>query len=69
MEVMMTTLTITLPDDRLAKLQELSARLQVTPEELATTSVAELLTRPDETLQQAVQYVLTKNAELYRQLS
>ncbi len=65
----MMTLTIILPDDRLAQLQELAARLQVTPEELATTSVTELLTRPDETFQQAVQYVLTKNVELYRRLS
>lgn len=65
----MTTLTITLPDDRLAKLQELAARLHVTPEELATTSIAELLTRPDESFQQALRYVLTKNAELYRRLS
>lgn len=65
----MTTLTITLPDDGLAKLQELAARLRVTPEELAITSVAELLTHPDEAFQHAVRYVLTKNADLYRPLS
>ncbi len=65
----MTTLTITLPEDRLIKLQELAARLQVTPEELATTSIEELLTRPDETFQHAANYVLKKNADLYRRLS
>ncbi|HEX6291607.1 MAG TPA: hypothetical protein VFZ66_20655 [Herpetosiphonaceae bacterium] len=65
----MTTLTITLPEDQLAKLQELASRLQVTPEELATTSIEELLTRPDATFQQAVSYVLKKNADLYRRLS
>jgi len=65
----MTTLTITLPDDRLAKLQEMAARLNVTPEELATTSITELLTRPDDTFQQAMSYVLKKNADLYRRLS
>jgi predicted transcriptional regulator len=64
----MTTLTITLPDDRLAKLQEIAARLQVTPDELATTSIEELLTRPDEVLQQALHYVFNKNADLYRRL-
>ena len=65
----MTTLTITLSEERLTQLQEVAARLQVTPEELASISIEELLTRPDETFQQAVSYVLKKNAELYQRLS
>jgi hypothetical protein len=65
----MTTLTITLPEERLIKLQEVAARLQVTPEELASVSIEELLIRPDETFQQAVSYVLKKNAALYRRLT
>ena len=64
----MTTLIITLPADRLAKLQEIAARLQVTPEALAATSIEELLTRPDEMFEQTVSYVLKKNADLYRRL-
>lgn len=63
----MTTLTITLPEDHLIKLQEAAARLQPTPEELASVSVEELLTRPDETFEQAVSYVLQKNKDLYQQ--
>ena len=64
----MTSLTITLPDDRMLKLQEVATRLRVTPEELARLSIEELLVRPEETFQQAVNYVLGKNAELYRRL-
>ena len=65
----MTSLTITLPDDRMLKLQEVAARLRVTPEELARLSIEELLASPEETFQQAVDYVLQKNAELYRRLA
>lgn len=65
----MTSLTITLPDDRMLKLQEVATRLRVTPEELARLSIEELLASPEETFQQAVDYVLKKNAELYRRLA
>jgi hypothetical protein len=64
----MHTLTITLSDDRLAQLQEMAARFGVRPEELIRISVEELLTRPEDAFQRAVQYVLEKNAELYRRL-
>jgi predicted transcriptional regulator len=65
----MTSITITLPEDRLAKLREIAARLNVTPEDLARVSIEELLTRPDETFNQAAEYVLQKNSELYRRLA
>lgn len=65
----MTTITITIPDDRLRKLQEIAARLQVAPEDLVRVSLEELLTRPDETFQRAAHYVLQKNADLYRRLA
>jgi predicted transcriptional regulator len=65
----MTSITITLPEDRLAKLREIAARLNVTPEDLARVSIEELLTRPDETFKQAAEYVLHKNSELYRRLA
>lgn len=51
------------------KLQEVATRLRVTPEELARLSIEELLASPEETFQQAVDYVLKKNAELYRRLA
>ena len=68
-EVRMSTITITLPEDRLVKLKEMAARLGVTPEDLARISIEELLSRPEDAVQRAITYVLTKNAELYRRLA
>ena len=65
----MHTITITLSDDRLAKLQEIAARLHIAPEELARAGVEDLLTHPAEACQRAIDYVLKKNAELYRRLA
>src|SRR5688572_30026813 len=67
-EVTMQTITITLSDDRLAQLQQLAVRFGVQPEDLVRVSVEELLTRPEDAFQRAVQYVLEKNADLYRRL-
>jgi predicted transcriptional regulator len=65
----MHTITITLSNDRLAKLQEIAARFHVSPEELARAGVEDLLGRPEETCQRAIDYVLKKNAELYKRLA
>ncbi|MGE3540673.1 MAG: DNA-binding protein [Candidatus Tectimicrobiota bacterium] len=65
----MHTITITLSDDRIAKLQEIAARLHIAPEELARAAVEDLLARPEETCQRAIDYILQKNAELYRRLA
>lgn len=65
----MSTLTITLPEDRLAKLREIAERFNIKPEDLARVSVEELLTRPEESFQRAADYILDKNAELYRRLA
>ena len=65
----MATLTITLPAEKWAQLQEKANRYQVAPEELLRVSLEELLSRPAEDFQQAMEHVLTKNAELYRRLA
>jgi len=65
----MSTLTITLSDDRLAKLQEIADRFNIKAEDLARVSIEELLTRPEESFQRAADYILHKNAELYRRLA
>lgn len=65
----MKTITIALPDDHLLKLRERAAHFDISPEELVRVSIEELLTQPDETFQDAVEYVLKKNAELYRRLA
>jgi hypothetical protein len=68
-EVTMSAITVTLPDERLIELKEIAANLGVSPEELVRLSVEELLARPDEEFQQAVDKVLQKNKELYKRLA
>jgi len=65
----MDTITIALPDDRWLELKERAERYHVSPEELVRVSVEELLSRPDEAMQDAVEYALKKNAKLYRRLA
>ena len=65
----MAHLTVALPEDRLQELQEIAARYNVSPEALVRVSIEELLTRSDESFRNALDYVLTKNAELYRRLA
>jgi predicted transcriptional regulator len=68
-EVVMTTITIALPEERLQRLKEIASRLGVAPEELVQASLEDLLTRFDQKFEQAADYVLKKNAELYRRLA
>ncbi len=65
----MTTFTITLPDERLKKLEEIAKRFRVAPEELVRASLEELLTRPLDDFQKVVERVLSKNADLYKRLA
>lgn len=65
----MTTIAITLPDDRMRRLEELAHRYEMSPEQLVQASIEELLARPDEEFEQTLTYVLDKNSELYRRLA
>lgn len=65
----MTTITITVSDDRLQQLREVASRLKIAPEELVRASLEELLMRPEEDFRRALAYVLDKNAEVYRRLA
>ena len=65
----MTTITIKLSDERLNKLKQLAVKANVLPDELVQSSVDEWLSGPDEEFQLAVNYLLQKNAELYRRLA
>ena len=65
----MSTITVSLPDERLHALKELSTRLSVSPEELVRVSIEELVSRPEEAFKRAVDYVLEKNAKLYQRLA
>jgi predicted transcriptional regulator len=65
----MTTITVTLSEERLAKLKELAAESGVTPENLLQASVDEWLARQRADFVEAAGYVLQKHAELYRRLA
>jgi predicted transcriptional regulator len=65
----MTTVTIELPDERVHQLETRAAALGVSVEALIQASISELLTRPADEFQETVDYILTKNAELYRRLA
>lgn len=64
----MTMLTIPISDERLQKLKAVAARHQLEPEELIQISIDELINHPEEAVIDAMDYVLNKNAELYRRL-
>ena len=65
----MTTITIPLSDDNLERLRTLADRAGVRPEDLARAGLEEWLSRPGEDFGAAADYVLRKNAELYRRLA
>jgi hypothetical protein len=69
LEADVSTITVALPEERLPKLNEMARQLGVVPAELMRVSIGELLTRPEADFEQAVDYVLRKNAELYRRLA
>ncbi|MBM2804947.1 MAG: hypothetical protein HW419_2840 [Deltaproteobacteria bacterium] len=65
----MSMITVTVSDDRLSKLQEIARRYNITPEDLVRVTIDELIARPEEAFQQAADYVLNKNSELYSRLA
>lgn len=65
----MTTISITLSDERLEQLRKWAERRGLSPEEFLRRRVEQFLEPPDEQFRQAAAYVLQKNAELYRRLA
>ena len=65
----MKVLELNLPEPTVAKLQEAAERLSVSPEELAILSLEEKLAQLDVQFNDAADYVLNKNAELYKRLA
>ena len=65
----MSTITITLSDEKLLALRKLADDLGVKPDELIRLSVDDLITRSDSAFEKAVTKVLEKNAELYERLA
>ena len=65
----MATLTISLSDEEMRRLEALSKRESLTVEQMVRLSVCEFIGQPDDSLHAAGKRVMEKNAELYRGLS
>lgn len=65
----MKTLEIQLPEQTASKLQQVAERLSVSPEQLLVLSIEEKLAQLDEEFRNSADYVLEKNADLYRRLA
>lgn len=65
----MTTLTISLPDEKAEQLKNKAAQRGVPLEEFLATAVDDLLVRSDSKFEVAAERVLNKNNELYNRLA
>lgn len=65
----METITITMPDNRVGRLKEMASDFNVTIEELIRLSIESMLLQPEPAFQQAMDYVLDKNRDLYQRLA
>ena len=65
----MTTLNITINDKVFAQIEASARRDGITPEEWLTQRLEHLLTSGDDDIDRAADYLLNKNAELYRRLA
>ncbi|HMQ55784.1 MAG TPA: DNA-binding protein [Anaerolineae bacterium] len=64
----MSDITVTVPDTQLIQLKEKANRLGITLADLVLLSIEAVLSRPDEDFLKTADYVVRKNAELYRRL-
>jgi antitoxin FitA len=65
----MKVLELQLSEWTASKLQEAAARLSVSPEQLSILSVEEKLAHIEDEFRRSAEYLLQKNADLYRRLS
>jgi antitoxin FitA len=65
----MVTITVRLPDDEAERLSMIASRLHVSAEELVAAGVRDFLGQPEDEVQKAIQYVITKNLDLYKRLA
>ena len=64
----MATLTISLSDEEMRRLEVLGKREGLTVEQMVHLSVRDLVGQPDDAFHAAAKRVMEKNAELYRRL-
>jgi antitoxin FitA len=65
----MVTLTISLSDEEMRRLEVLSKREGLTVEQMVRLGINDFIGQPDESFRTAAKRVMEKNAELYRRLS
>lgn len=65
----MTTVTIELSDEQVLTLEQRAKRLGISLEAILQLSIEDFIARSDDRFDQAVAYVLEKNADLYRRLA
>ncbi|HIK10127.1 MAG TPA: DNA-binding protein [Oscillatoriaceae cyanobacterium M33_DOE_052] len=64
----MKKISITVSDDRLRKIEANATRLGISLEELVLRGFEELANQPEAAFEDAMTYVISKNAELYQRL-
>ncbi len=65
----MSTITLTLRDERLHEIRALAQGTGMTPEEWLQSRIESMLLDPASDFERAAKYVLDKNQELYRRLA
>ena len=65
----MVTITVSVSEDRFQKLQNLARQFNIPTEELLRVSFEELVARPQEDFQKALEHVLDTYKELYKRLA
>lgn len=69
MEPIMATLTISLSDEEMRRLEVLGKREGLTVEQMVRLGIHDFIGQPDDAFHAAAKRVMEKNAELYRRLS
>ncbi len=64
----MATLTISLSDEEMRRLEALGKREGLTVEQMVCLGIHDFISQPDDAFHAAVKRVMEKNAELYRRL-
>lgn len=65
----MATLPISLSDEEMRRLEELSKREGLTVEQMVRLGINDFVGQPDKSFRTAAKRVMEKNAELYRRLA
>ncbi len=65
----MTTVTVSLSDEEMRRLEELSTREGLTVEQMVRLGINDFIGQPDDSFRAVARRVLEKNADLYRRLS